>query len=288
MFIKNKYTKYYNQLIQHRKENVISEGYYENHHIIPKSLGGTDDKSNLVKLTAREHYIAHKLLTKMTEGLAKRKMWWAFHRIIHSKNSDFKLNSLNYERFRLIWSEYARDNHPSKTTDHWSDVVSNSVKKSWENDYERKHRFSKTMKDNISSWRSNNKTQFIQLQKAAALKNKEKNCESIDFLGRTYIGWSEFKRETGYDKWRYELYYKNGIPIDFRVGVNGPMNYNDITKLIEYFCYYVDIDVPKKVCTLDPILSKMVNVSLISEKQKEKYMKMFNERQGKALEGVVR
>ena len=39
--------------------------YTEIHHIIPKCMGGTDDKSNLVKLTAREHYIAHKLLTKI-------------------------------------------------------------------------------------------------------------------------------------------------------------------------------------------------------------------------------
>ena len=39
--------------------------YTEKHHIIPKCMGGTNDKSNLVKLTAREHYIAHKLLTKI-------------------------------------------------------------------------------------------------------------------------------------------------------------------------------------------------------------------------------
>ena len=39
--------------------------YTEEHHIIPKCMGGTDDKGNLVKLTAREHYIAHKLLTKI-------------------------------------------------------------------------------------------------------------------------------------------------------------------------------------------------------------------------------
>lgn len=37
--------------------------YYESHHILPKCLGGSNDKSNRVLLTAREHFIAHKLLT---------------------------------------------------------------------------------------------------------------------------------------------------------------------------------------------------------------------------------
>jgi hypothetical protein len=37
--------------------------YYEAHHIIPKCMGGSNDKSNLILLTAKEHYIAHRLLT---------------------------------------------------------------------------------------------------------------------------------------------------------------------------------------------------------------------------------
>jgi hypothetical protein len=39
--------------------------YTELHHITPKCMGGSNDKDNLVRLTAREHYIAHKLLTKI-------------------------------------------------------------------------------------------------------------------------------------------------------------------------------------------------------------------------------
>ena len=59
------YKKIYDQLINKRKNIEIlhkSKVYCEKHHIIPKSLGGNDDKNNLVNLTAREHYIAHKLL----------------------------------------------------------------------------------------------------------------------------------------------------------------------------------------------------------------------------------
>lgn len=58
------YRKIYESLIEKRK-NEIFEGYGENHHILPKCLGGSDDPSNIVRLTAKEHYIAHLLLCKI-------------------------------------------------------------------------------------------------------------------------------------------------------------------------------------------------------------------------------
>jgi hypothetical protein len=58
------YSKHYDQLISRAKDRVLNE-YYERHHIIPRCLGGSDEKSNFVKLTAREHFIAHLLLHKM-------------------------------------------------------------------------------------------------------------------------------------------------------------------------------------------------------------------------------
>lgn len=39
--------------------------YTEKHHIIPKCMGGTDDKINIVRLSAKAHYVAHHLLTKI-------------------------------------------------------------------------------------------------------------------------------------------------------------------------------------------------------------------------------
>jgi hypothetical protein len=58
------YTKHYTNLINRAKERTL-EGYKESHHIIPKCLGGTDERDNLVDLTAREHFIAHLLLWKI-------------------------------------------------------------------------------------------------------------------------------------------------------------------------------------------------------------------------------
>lgn len=65
-FKQTKYTKWYNQIIQNRQCNLLNNDIYgELHHIIPKSLGGSNLKSNLVKLTAREHFIVHLLLIRM-------------------------------------------------------------------------------------------------------------------------------------------------------------------------------------------------------------------------------
>lgn len=58
------YDKIYADLIGRAKSRELT-GYLENHHIIPRCLGGSDDSSNLVSLTAEEHYIAHQLLVKI-------------------------------------------------------------------------------------------------------------------------------------------------------------------------------------------------------------------------------
>ena len=59
------YIKIHDQLIQKRQSNPLPENEYgENHHILPVALGGSDDESNLVRLSAREHYIIHHLLWK--------------------------------------------------------------------------------------------------------------------------------------------------------------------------------------------------------------------------------
>lgn len=58
------YEKVYNQLIERAQKRNKVEGYSEKHHIIPKCMGGSNDTSNIVKLTAREHFICHWLLAR--------------------------------------------------------------------------------------------------------------------------------------------------------------------------------------------------------------------------------
>lgn len=69
----NKYARWYNQIVKNAQTRV-TEGYVERHHIQPRSLGGADTPDNLVELTAREHFVCHWLLTKMTTGEDRYKM----------------------------------------------------------------------------------------------------------------------------------------------------------------------------------------------------------------------
>jgi hypothetical protein len=85
MFIQNKYHKWYFNIIK-KRSTLNYQGYTEKHHIIPKSLGGSNDNANLVNLSAREHFICHLLLMKMTEGQAKYKM-------VHAANLLRRLNN---------------------------------------------------------------------------------------------------------------------------------------------------------------------------------------------------
>lgn len=101
------YKKIYYKIIENRK-NYPLEGYTENHHILPKSLGGEDKKENLVRLSAREHFICHYLLTKMFEPKTREyfSMIKAFL-IMSAKNDNQEryFNSRIYENFRMKFSE---------------------------------------------------------------------------------------------------------------------------------------------------------------------------------------
>ena len=61
------YLRIYNALVH--KRIVIAPLKHspgiERHHIIHKACGGSNEQSNLVNLTAREHFIAHHLLVKI-------------------------------------------------------------------------------------------------------------------------------------------------------------------------------------------------------------------------------
>jgi len=69
------YRKKYDALIERaRIEAVKYHRGYEIHHIVPRSLGGSDAPSNLVKLWPNEHLRAHWFLTKFLVGSERLKM----------------------------------------------------------------------------------------------------------------------------------------------------------------------------------------------------------------------
>ena len=58
------YRQVYRDFIADRRGRVV-DGSVEVNHIVPRSLGGTDDPDNLVELPPGEHLFAHKLLWRI-------------------------------------------------------------------------------------------------------------------------------------------------------------------------------------------------------------------------------
>ena len=102
MFLQNKYTRIYFNIIDCAKLRTLPlEVYVEKHHIIPKSIGGSNSKENLVALTAREHFICHLLLTKMTVGMYKQKMTFAAWSLTMKKDIlNKKISNRTYQRLK--------------------------------------------------------------------------------------------------------------------------------------------------------------------------------------------
>ena len=110
------YRKIYESLINRALCRNILEGYFEKHHIVPKSSGGTDNKENIVNLTGREHYIAHKLLYKINPTKENAYALVALSRM--SINGIVRCNSRQVEYCRKLSAELSRSrmliNNPGK------------------------------------------------------------------------------------------------------------------------------------------------------------------------------
>lgn len=61
------YRRSYDALVNSRRWRERVAGL-ERHHVMPRALGGDNAKSNLVNLTPREHFVAHRLLAKIHGG----------------------------------------------------------------------------------------------------------------------------------------------------------------------------------------------------------------------------
>lgn len=111
-FTANKYTETYIRLIVSRMGREIDpETYYEKHHIIPRCMNWSDEPFNMVSLTAREHFVAHWLLTKMCKTKShKSKMVFAFGRFFQ-QSYERRFSSHDFDKIRNAWHD---TEHPRK------------------------------------------------------------------------------------------------------------------------------------------------------------------------------
>lgn len=127
------YTKIYSSLIDKaRSHNRVKtkDCLLERHHITPSCLGGGDEPDNLVLLTPREHYIAHRLLVKIyPSSMGLNKALWMFLNI-----GENNINSKSFELCKIKLAEDMRENNPMFIIDNVN-KFKNSLKLAMDNGY---------------------------------------------------------------------------------------------------------------------------------------------------------
>lgn len=98
------YKNAYDHLVTRAKARLRPEIYCEEHHIVPRCVGGGDEPENLVYLTAREHFIAHRLLAKIYPNVNKVRV--ADYLM---SNLGQRTNGKFYEESRLVAVEILRE-----------------------------------------------------------------------------------------------------------------------------------------------------------------------------------
>lgn len=113
------YTKVYRNLIDKANNRKNFDEYTEKHHIIPKSEGGGNDIKNIVELTPKEHFVAHKLLYLENPNIKSRvTTFW-----LMSNNNRIKSGRI-YEEIKL---KFVKLMGKAKTSEH-KKKISESLK----------------------------------------------------------------------------------------------------------------------------------------------------------------
>ena len=114
------YWSFINNIIQERGQwnKELRQTYCERHHIIPKCLGGLPKTNtwtqheNIIWLTAREHFIAHKLLAQEFPKNRAIVSAWCMMAFPKGKTKrDYEITPEEYEALRLLISEHNKKNN---------------------------------------------------------------------------------------------------------------------------------------------------------------------------------
>jgi hypothetical protein len=205
---------------------IDKDVYTEKHHIIPKCLGGSNEKSNLVKLTAREHFVCHLLLTKMLIGNLKYKMIFALNRMtaFSIKHQRYIPSSRLYEMIRKNRSEAISSIHKGVSESKESNIkrsMSQKGKPKGPKSEEHKKKLSLS-KQGKPSWNKGGTTslkgltyeEIHGLDKAKELKmNRSKSLTGRIFSQETKQMWSKNRKgkNTGSDNHNAKPVIVNGI-----------------------------------------------------------------------------
>ena len=185
--------------------------YYENHHILPKCMGGTNNVENLVLLTAKEHFVCHMLLCEI---YSDNKLKYALFRLINSQGKQgYRVTAKTYERIKLEYSKMPNIRKGTKCSDATKEKMSLAQKGRKTSDDTKKKQsdaklkfFNSTEGDELRKKMSKNKIDFFKtpegdiLKKELSMKNSghitsEETKEKISEAGKNRIITEETRKK---------------------------------------------------------------------------------------------
>ena len=140
---------------------------FENHHIKAKCLGGTDHKSNLVRLTCRQHYTAHHLLARYIGGALVSAWFFMSHDKTNSAKA-MRITSRQYETAKMLLIEWQTGR--TLTAEHRAKISAAGIG--------RKH--TEEAKKKISNGHKGKKKDPVAVEKSAAKHRGKKQPKGIE------------------------------------------------------------------------------------------------------------
>lgn len=202
----NKYSQLYFKITSNAKKRVTA-GYTERHHIMPQSLGGSNDKDNLVDLTAREHFICHWLLIKMTEGEERSKMLYALNGMKaenrYQQRYSTKITARVYEKHRIEHAQNHSNTMKGRTPPNKGRKMSEQQKQLLREKAKANHANGKvysieSQQKRIAKVLGRKDTEEAKLKKSLALKGKSKGPMSKEEKLKRSITMTGQKKKLGH------------------------------------------------------------------------------------------
>ena len=190
------YRRIYCKIINNAKSQNRDKklGYYELHHILPKSLFPLwkNRKSNKVLLTAREHFFCHQLLSKI---YPTEQMTYALHAFTSRPNADYKITSREYQRIReeyavLVSKRFKGKKRPKSEIDK---IVSTRISSGYRHSEETKKKIGEKSKDR--KW-----TQEQRQKRHNTISSRERTDKEIQSVQRMRAGYLEYLENGGREK----------------------------------------------------------------------------------------
>lgn len=211
----NKYFKWYWSICNRAKDRVLSPDIYvEKHHIYPKSIYGQNQ--DLVKLTAKEHYIVHLLLWRGlrfkfgTKDKFTKKMAYAFNMMnCISPDNDQRIKIKNADEYSFLKISRIESNIDYKHTNETKLKISKKALDRFKNK-ENHPNFNKPMKDSqkakligrFVSDETKEKQRLSHIDKKRSDESKKK--QSLSRIGKKDSDETRFKKSNHQKKCVYQ------------------------------------------------------------------------------------